>query len=69
MEREVIPMTFMLYISNESVIVGHLPRKILPITSLFLMKDGTIVLSLGKKTPALSAGVHVSRMFRIFSVI
>ena len=30
-------------ISNESVIVGHLPRKISPVTSLFFIKDGTIL--------------------------
>ena len=30
-------------VMKDSVVVGHLPRKISPVTSLLLMKDGTIL--------------------------
>ena len=47
-------------VMKDSVVVGNLPRKISPITSLFLMKGGTILYIVSRSLVSSSAGVHVS---------
>ena len=48
-------------IMKDSVIIGHLPRKISPVASLPYEGWNDSVSSLGKKTPVSSTGMHVSR--------
>ena len=55
---------------KDSVVVGHLPRKISPVASLFLLKGGTILCGWGKSCMVSSAGVYMClELFRIFLVI
>ena len=67
MEKEEIPTKFMVVsVMKDSVVVGHLPRKISPIASTVPYERwNNSVSSLGKKTPVSSTGVHASRIFSV----
>ena len=66
-EKYEIFMTFMLYLyimnsmMKDSVVIGHLPRKILPVASLFLKKGERILCR------TLATGMHVSQNIFNFS--
>ena len=42
-ERENSRDVYAVLVIKDNVVVGHLPRKISPVASLFLTKDGTIL--------------------------
>ena len=57
-------------VMKDSVVIGHLPRKISPVASLFLLKDGMILCRLLRRRHQCRALEHTClEVFRIFSVI
>ena len=63
--HDIYAVSVMKSMMKDSVVAGHLPRKISPVASLFLMKGGTI---LCRAASAYNSGhARVSKRFQFFS--